>query len=78
MKEEKNTNTSSVKTLLTDANLKNLPYTFCYDTIPLHNLLLWKQSSIVDMRLSPEIFSFKFFSQKVSCVKKNLKAIWSN
>ena len=34
MKEEKNANTSSLKTLLTDANLKNLVYSFFYDTIP--------------------------------------------
>ena len=71
MKEEKNTNTSSFKTLLTDANLKNFFYSFFMT--PFHCIIFnyEKKSFIVDMRLSPEVFSFKFFfSQKGELCKQ--------
>ena len=44
MKKENNTNTSSL-TLLTDANLKNLLYSFffCDDAIPLNNFEFLKK-----------------------------------
>ena len=69
MKEQKNTNTSSFKTLLTDATLKK-PSLFKFLT-PFHCIIyFYEKSYIVDMRLSPEIFSFKFFSQKGELCKK--------
>ena len=70
MKKENNTNTSSL-TLLTDANLKNLLYSFfCDDAIPLCNFEFKKNCSIVEKRLFlPKFSQFKFSNESVSCVK---------
>ena len=71
MKKENNTNTSSL-TLLTDANLKNLLYSFFFVMMPFHWIIsnFKKNCSIVEKRLFlPKFSQFKLSNESVSCVK---------